>query len=268
MPTKTEKSASKTSSGPKIFDISKPGKSTAAATSRPVIVTNRPIMDDPMVTKDKGNETTTPAVSPSVTKVTIKPLSDTSETDTPKIGAVEMPKIEIPIPEPPEDAKEPEKPADDTADAAAGSDTDKADNESSEPAGSSDSSDDDKSTDDTATAPASDNADDQSPDTTPPADEDKPKPADDTGANLEGKADKETAALEAEARRKEEIAKLVESREYFLPINAIERHRSKVVAALGVCLIVVLGLLLIDVLLDAGFISVPGVHSVTHLFSA
>lgn len=37
------------SAGNKFFDVTHPGKSAAEASSRPVIVSNRPIMEDPMM---------------------------------------------------------------------------------------------------------------------------------------------------------------------------------------------------------------------------
>ena len=67
-----------------IMDIAKPGtlKDSSAATARPVIVSNRVIVQDPMVTADTSAETTkaapeAPATKPD--KVVIKPLSDPSE---------------------------------------------------------------------------------------------------------------------------------------------------------------------------------------------
>lgn len=81
------------------------------------------------------------------------------------------------------------------------------------------------------------------------------------------KTEKETAQLEAAAKKQAELDQLAESREYFLPINSVERRRSKLVTLLGVILIVALGLLLVNMMLDAGFIRIPGVRPLTHFFS-
>lgn len=42
----------------RVFDVSKPGKTSPSATSKPVIVGHRPMMNDPMVKEDGGDEPT------------------------------------------------------------------------------------------------------------------------------------------------------------------------------------------------------------------
>lgn len=56
-----ETSAPKKASDARVFDVAKPGKSAATATSKPVIVSNRPILQDPMVIQ---NASTTPLSDP------------------------------------------------------------------------------------------------------------------------------------------------------------------------------------------------------------
>jgi hypothetical protein len=70
------------SKDPKTFDVAHPGKSAAPATSKPVIVTNRPMVQDPTLVKDKTAETadepedSKPAETPVASRVKIEPLSD------------------------------------------------------------------------------------------------------------------------------------------------------------------------------------------------
>lgn len=244
---KADKPAAK--SAPKVFDVAHPGKSKPSATSRPIIVSNRPILQDPMVSLNVPSDVapTDGKPSPAAVKVTIEPLETTEE---PKDDKADKTIAELAA-EAENGAdkstdvtpkKEDEKPADDApkateADAAAEKDTKASEaTKSDESANTADSSPDSKS--------------------------DESQPAEDS------KDAKETAELEAAAKKLEEINSLVESHEYFLPINAVERHRSKMVAVFGLVLILALGALLVDLLLDVGFIRLGGVHSLTHFFSS
>ena len=44
---------------PKTFDVAHPGKAATAATSKPVIVTNRPMVEYPTIVKDKADDAPT-----------------------------------------------------------------------------------------------------------------------------------------------------------------------------------------------------------------
>lgn len=221
---KAAKSSAKNTS--KVFDISKPNKQPSSATSRPIIVTNRPVMQDPMMVAGNANAETlpekAPEESPSKAKMTIQPLADDTQADEKKDAA------------PAVASSEPETAPADTAESK-----------------------------DTGTSPVE-------PATTPPeasssgtedSTDELPLPGDQT------KDEKETAELEAAAKKQAELDSLTESREYFLPINSVERRRSKLVTLLGGVLIVALGLLLLNLMLDAGFIRIPGVSPLTHFFS-
>ncbi|MDB5181576.1 MAG: hypothetical protein JWP13_339 [Candidatus Saccharibacteria bacterium] len=212
----------------KVFDVSKPGKTMAAATGRPVIVSNRPIMQDPMVSAQVTAESDTSGRGSS--KVVIKPLSGEEEGQTAdsEVRAV---------------ASEPSKDLEEKSD-----DSEKSE-ETAEAA---------KAEPKVPEKPdaESDTTDDTAQDGTPALD----------GANTS--TSKEAAELEATAKQLEEIDKLTESKDYFLPINSVEKRRSKIVTILGLVLIIVLGLLLINLLLDVGVISIDGVRPVTHFFSS
>ena len=237
MPVKTEKPAAKLPI--KVFDVAGPGKITPDATSRPIIVSNRSMMQDPMMTNSDSSESK-PAVSRAAVKVTINPLQDSgdkedkktdpeapteSETEETKQESSDVTAGETKLPEA-ETTPEPEE--EKTPDAAL---------------------EEEKETDKPAENPDSQNA--------------------DAGVPLVGNKDaKEAAALEAAAKQKEELDKLVERRDYFLPINTVERRRSKIVTILGLLLIVLLGLLLFNMLLDVGFLRIEGVSPLTHFFSS
>jgi hypothetical protein len=85
------------------------------------------------------------------------------------------------------------------------------------------------------------------------------------------KADKSDEAIKAEtaAQVKHDagVDKLVESKQYYLPIETIEKRRSKRFVALGVLLSLLLIVAWADIALDAGLIKVNGIKPVTHFFS-
>ncbi|HET7320795.1 MAG TPA: hypothetical protein VFI84_04425, partial [Candidatus Saccharimonadales bacterium] len=75
----------------KLFDVARPGKSTPSSSSKPIIITNRPLLQDPMVVPDEsagGEASSGDAAKPSEPKVTIKPISinvtDGTETEAGK----------------------------------------------------------------------------------------------------------------------------------------------------------------------------------------
>ena len=78
--------------------------------------------------------------------------------------------------------------------------------------------------------------------------------------------DKETTKLEADARAQDEIDTLVIQKVFALPINSVEKRRSKHVFIGGIVLIVVLALAWVNIALDAGFIEIAGLKPLTHLF--
>jgi len=60
----------------KVFDIAKPGKSAPSASAKPIIVTNRPVLQDPMVVDDSTASETPGAPSVPSTKIKIQPIHD------------------------------------------------------------------------------------------------------------------------------------------------------------------------------------------------
>jgi hypothetical protein len=116
-----------------------------------------------------------------------------------------------------------------------------------------------------------------------PEADDKPEPksdassessTDDSDDTSEGRdklkdADRDEQELinKKEAERQANLDKIALAKMYYLPINQVVRRRSKHVAVTGVALIVLLGIAWVDVSLDAGLISIPGVKAPTHFFS-
>jgi anti-sigma28 factor (negative regulator of flagellin synthesis) len=78
-------------------------------------------------------------------------------------------------------------------------------------------------------------------------------------------ADAETEAVED--ARVQKLEGLVASGTYAVPINAIQRKRSRMFVATMCLLALVLAVLLLDALLDVGVVSLPSIIPHTHLFS-
>lgn len=60
----------------KVFDVAKPGKTTPPSSAKPIIITNRPILQDPMVVTSDNAEDKPTGAPPVRRKVQITPLSD------------------------------------------------------------------------------------------------------------------------------------------------------------------------------------------------
>lgn len=206
-----------------IIDVAHPGKTAPPLTSKPVIVTNRAILKDPMMVDESNKE-------PVDTPATEEPKTESKPKLDVKAGKVPISHM----------AKEDEA-------------TDEA-----------------KPTSD---APAAD----QSPSPQPPASDEAAKHEDkassdddvsdvpDDGAQInEAQIDAEAAA---QAKRDEQVQKLIDSKKYYVPVNAVEKRRTKRVIALGVVLAIILALAWVDIALDAGLIQIDNVKPVTHFFS-
>lgn len=257
------KPSKKKADTPGVMDVSKPGKGTPSATSRPIIVTNRPILQDPMVAGDTGatTEEKPPVAAKPSQKVTVQPISikvqhDGEETDAnakePEAPAGPQPEMVVkPLEEPlkkvkDEAAKEPTTPLEDAAP-------------------------------EDVPAPAEEVA--ETKDETP---EEKPEPdtkTDEAQADGAANEEKKTALTpeeqEAAAKKAEEeaaahaaaIQKLADSHEYYLPIKTTESRKTRRFIMLGAVLILVLGVAWVDVALDAGLLHISGVKPVTHFFT-
>lgn len=208
----------------KAMDVAKPGKVPADASSKPIIVTHRPIVQDPMVKSDTEISDLLPVKesqevksSPTSGEKVIAPPDHTAETDTEKKPAeTEDETVEAAKPE----AAEPEGETD-------------AEPEANKPP--------------KASKPAQ-----SDPDTTAKADTKKPSPSseaavvdavlDQTEAGSKQKEDKEA---EQEAAKLEHLQKLVEEKKYFVKTGQVARRRNNRIAFVFlVLLLIAIGLYL------------------------
>lgn len=241
----------------KVFDVAKPGKSSPDATSKPIIITNRPVLKDPMMTDEPSgpppvNENVASS-KPSI-RIKISPLGDESEAPAEPLvrDSIEDKPQEAPVEDKPEaavepdaepaveESKEPEPVAESETVAAEAAEPSKESVESGKP----------------APEPAKETtAEDNSQD-----DGDQP-----TAQRADQKEDEED--LRKEIERQTELQKIIESKKYFLPINAVSKRRSKRHIIIGALLIIVLALVWADIALDSGMITIHGVKPLTHFFS-
>ncbi len=187
-----------------IIDVAKPNESAPSASSIPVIVNNRPLLRDPMMSAnvpDAGKPAQEASKLSFVTKINIQPVvSDDIKTE---VSEVSKPTDEEP-----------------SADIESGPDLPETGILSS----------------------------------------------DDTIGPQDGEA---KAAIENEIAVKQdaELQDLVDSKKYFLPINTVQKRRTKRFVAIGFGITILLVFIWVDVALDAGLIHVGGLKALTHIFS-
>lgn len=230
-------------------DVSPPGKTPPSKTSKPVIITHHAMLNDPMVVAPKAETMPEaggdkPQLAKAVTPIKIRPLAEKPASEAaPKApeATTELAKVEAESkPEPIKaEATTPPKP--------------------SEPAKP------------VTAAEAS-----KTPVPTPSSDQPSEPPSDkilnpESDGDVQAQAGTPTdpAALEAEeaerAKHAAEIQKLADSKKYYLPINAVEKRRSKR-ALIILIVFVVLAAVWADVASDAGMLTIPGVKPVTNFF--
>jgi hypothetical protein len=197
-----------------IFDVAQPGQSVPSDNSKSVIISNRPLLKDPMMaitapdtlvadTAANGN-TDKPAIAEASNK------SEPALTD-PVLEAEGATKPEEPttLPEEPATAEELETKT----------------------------SADDELTDEAKASKA------------------------------EAVEQAKTAEDDAAAKRQTAITKLAESKQYYLPINTVEKRRSRRFVGLGILLSLLLIVAWADIALDAGLIHLGSLKAPTHFFS-
>ena len=249
--------AKKKDTSPGVFDVSRPGKSAPSSSSKPIIVTNRPLLQDPMMSKDEPKAEPADQPTKQNSKITIQPITVTSsdedsdtqlsvKTTVPTAPPADEVKQAEPAEEPKpsetaleQDAAEAPKPEEKPADAVPPSPE-----QPTEPPF-------EKPSDVPAEQPTETEDDDQAKAPATPEEEDA----------AAKKAQEEAAAHDAA------IQKLVESEQYYLSINSVESRKTKRFILLGFVLIVLLGAVWVDVALDAGLLHIDGVKAVTHLFT-
>ncbi len=81
-------------------------------------------------------------------------------------------------------------------------------------------------------------------------------------------AEADQEALDAEkAKADAALQKLADSKQYFLPINTLEKRRSKRFVAFGIVLSLLMIIAWANIALDAGLITIDGVKPLTNFFS-
>lgn len=229
----------------KVMDVMTPGQVKPGSSSRPLVVGNRPVLgSDPMMVADAA------AAGPTMPTAASNEEDHTS-TETGAAIVSHQAKIVVPLESASESAKgEEEKPE------AAAAPAD-------EPASGEDESKDKEE----KTAPAK--TEEPAKEATPKTDEDE-APADDTSvekdetdteaaevANENSKAAQKIAS-EADAKRRLELDDLIASGKYALPINAVRRKRSRTVL-ITLLVVLLLAVVVLDGLLDAGVLHLSGV---------
>jgi hypothetical protein len=264
----------------KVIDVTEPGKSEPSATSRSIIVTNRPMLQqDPMVVagepSDRDTDNTPSGKAPKPESQLssfqqgqeIKPPSDPGvPPDSPKTEQTlpaeteSKPTVTESTNQPPADETE-EKPE---AEIPVAVTVKKADMKSTETA-------------DTAVnkePPKVAESETEPKDELPAAEPDSEKSTSETNTNDDQLApnkviDEAAKKAQAEKAAKEaEQQKVIDSKKYFLPINTVQLRRNKFRAVLLFLIVVALAAVLFDISLDAGFLKINGVNSLTHFFSS
>lgn len=243
----------------RIIDVQHPNKSAPSGNSKSVIVTNRPILKDPMVV-DEPKETIADLQKKGANKIELE-IPDASKLTVDKlVEAKEKHKAEK------ADADKPE-PKDESEDKAKAEEpkedepTKHAERLIIEPPKDSVASDDEMPKSESAN-PASASDDTPSEIATDDETDDKSKSKADVDNKLNEVADREAA----KTKHDQEVEKLVESKKYFLPINSVEKRRSKRVVAFGVVLSILLIVAWLDIALDAGLVKLGGLKPLTHFF--
>lgn len=204
---------------PKFIDIKGPGQTVPSSTSRPIVVTNRPVLNnDPMMNPGDETDADKPADPAVRTAKTIKPLS-AQEVET-----------EHEKPEP-ETATAELTAGPEPAEASAAAEAE-ATSEPPEP---------------TAEAPVETFTETAVPSTR------------DAAAESHASEAKAAADAEAEAARQAELESLISSGQYNVPINAVHRKRSRVIAVIVCVVVLLLAVAAADAALDAGLITVDGI---------
>ena len=236
-------------SAPKAIDVVAPGKTPPSPSSKPIIVTNRPIIKDPMAPTPmksvSGALHPTINVSAPITSTLLMPTGDNpAQTAT----SVQLPgkrtMKSIPV---------------SSDNSAAGADPDSPANTAAEPAAESEDAQPQNAASDVPPA---------KPDIPEPAQEDK-APSEASGSSDVPLADnaKQLAEKEQAARLAEE-EKIIASKQYNLAISDPDKQRSNIRALVWLLLAVAAVLVWLDLVLDAGVVHIGGVHALTHFFNS
>lgn len=261
----------------KVIDVKAPEEVKANASSRPIIVNNRPLAQDPMMASDTSETASAPPLVGHHERK-IMPLSENDKEDSNEADAANgesgptaselVSKLEA------RNAKSKavlggrvsDDKVDEKAEASEAQSSSTSEASGAEDASQADDNADDKKTDtsaaETKTEPTEEKAGDGASDSTDSS-SDESQSSEQKPAEKKSEADNE-AELEAEAKRQAELDELVESGKYFVPINQVrKRHDRRLLAAL---IIILLAIVAVDLLYDSGVLKSSGFTYHTHFF--
>jgi type IV secretory pathway VirB10-like protein len=247
----------------KIADVARPGKTAPSGNSKSVIVSNRPIMKDPMVVVEEATEADE-KVTAKPSESVIAPLSDSSED---KIKSI---KPDDDSPEPKLKKEDDKKTIAVLANEAAVKKEESDEPEEAEAGGPKLEEQEPSESDEPAVPEPAESANETEPDkATEHTAADDSKSEISTNEADTSKTVTEVDAEELAEKEKHDIAiqKLIDSKQYNLPINSVEKRRSKRVVIFGVLLSILLIAAWVDIALDANIIELNGINPVTHFFS-
>jgi hypothetical protein len=251
----------------RVIDVTQPGQSEPSASARPIIVSNRPVLQkDPMVVSDgpverdvedtpagdvpKANVNRTvnqegvtimPPTAPGLPKSAKKAEAESTDAQTEPVDKTAKPVAEAPEPKAPETNEEtPEAMVSEAPAEEAKEDKSKTAATEKEPVSKAD-DDEEKSANSAEDEQLSPN-----------------KVLDEAAKKLE----------EEKAAKAAEHEKIIESKKYFLPINSVERRRNTRRAILFLVLCILFALIWLDLALDAGILKIGSLHPLTHFFNS
>jgi len=237
----------------KINDVKQPGKALPSATSRPILVsdhTDAPATDPMLASPGSGSDgkDETPA-----------PLTHTARTIEPLTAPIVTPAAHDGLPpKAPADMPETKPSADTDQPGHAVSEIEPA--SEPEPAAETSVA---TITPPTSTSTAADDSTQTGSDNYT-ADTDKTTAARDPDAAISAE---EAAAAEAKVKRQQEVEDIIASGKYTVPVDAVQRKRSRTHIILLCILAVLLLLALLDVVFDMGLVNAPRGVPHTHFFS-
>lgn len=247
----SKKSAAKTKP---IADVAHPGKTPPPETSRPII-TKHAVLKDPMVVAEESAAPSAPAAASAAAPESVASSDAPVLPDDKKPAKAAGGELKLqPLSSSP--AGEPSTASLDVSTASVSEKTPASALPELSPEPSAGPPDDEKPAE-AAVAAAEPATEDTSDAGEASGSSDKPDPA-----------QLEAAAAAQEAERDAEIQKLIDSKKYYVPVNAVERRRSKRFVVLGIIFSLILAAAWLNIALDAGLIEIPGLKPITHFFSS
>jgi hypothetical protein len=258
----------------KVIDVTEPGKSEPSATSRPIIVSNRPMLQqDPMVVvsstpSDKNDIDNTPAGEVKPPDGDLMTFQEGTKVTPP--SAPNLPKDDVKSDKSPEPVKE------DQTEKTEAEKSDETDLKSTEPETETIAEDEDQklASETTETLPKPNESKETLPESEakePESETESEKPAtasrDDQPAPEKGMKEAAKKAAEENAAKVAEQEKIIDSKKYYLPINSVEHRKDIRRAALLLILVILFALIWLDIVLDAGILKLGHIHSLTHFFN-